>query len=749
MVSKFKKIALFLFLPGYLFANDGEPDNLDYVWTLVAAMIVFLMQAGFLCVESGMSRAKNSINVAIKNLSDFVIAVAAFWVIGFGIMFGESVSGFFGTSMFMIEVGESNHWVLVFFVFQAVFVGTAATIVSGALAERTKFSSYLILSGFLSLLVYPIFGHWAWASLSGNGQGWLEKMGFHDFAGSTVVHSVGGWAALAAAMIVGPRLGRFQDDGTPVKLKAHNLGIVYLGVLILFFGWFGFNAGSTNAGDKSIAPIAFVTLLSGCFGAISCGILSWIFSENKKPEAEMLGNGLLGGLVGITAGCDVVGSGGAVIIGLGAGAVVYFTTNLLEKTFKIDDVVGAIPVHGFAGAFGTLSLALFMDEKAIPEGMSRFEQFGVQLTGVIVCFAWTFGTVYLFFLFLRELGGGIRVSKEEEHVGLNISEHGAVSSADELITSMRQVTELGSEEWDYEELKVNVEPGTEVGEISTHFNKMIDAVRVERARADKFLEDLKALQEKEHLVMEDYYKKMDKEVLELKKDTSSMERAVSQSVKWSQKLVKLASDMAGTIERSIKELEKIVGTTQSANNMSLEAKDQSLKSVEVVDSLGVVASDIGDVVEKVQKIAKQTNMLALNATIEAASAGEAGKGFAIVANEVKSLALETGTSSESIKNFVKKIKGHSSDTIHTIQAISDSIAALSEINNNITNALQQQSSENTSVKKAMDLVSSGTVDQTEYLENLGVMIKDVNKKIDSISTISHSIFQDDNEILNF
>ncbi|MCH8290104.1 ammonium transporter, partial [Candidatus Poribacteria bacterium] len=220
---------------------------MDYIWVLIAATLVFLMQAGFMCLESGMARAKNSINVAIKNMADFVLSVVGFWMVGFGLMFGISQSGLFGTSEFLINIGE-NPWRAIFFVFQGVFCGTAATIDSGAIAERTRFGTYLFVSFITSCLIYPIFGHWVWGSfLNGETPGWLEARGFIDFAGSTVVHSVGGWVALAGVIVIGPRLGKFAEDGTPRKIPAHNLPLVYLGTFILFFGWFGFNCGSTLA----------------------------------------------------------------------------------------------------------------------------------------------------------------------------------------------------------------------------------------------------------------------------------------------------------------------------------------------------------------------------------------------------------------------------------------------------------------------------------------------------------------------
>ena len=357
-------------------------DALNYVWILTAAALVFVMQGGFMCLESGLARAKNSINVSIKNMADFVISVAGFWAVGFGLMFGASQSGLFGTSHFFSDF-HADPWVAVFFVFQAVFCGTAATIDSGAVAERTRFGSYLIISAFTSIIIYPIFGHWAWGSFLTEGTpGWLEARGFVDFAGSTVVHSVGGWVALAGVIVIGPRIGKFDKGGTPRKIHPHSLPLAYLGTFILFFGWFGFNCGSTLAATTDIAGIAMTTMISACLSGLSASACSWIFSNEKLPEAEMIANGVLGGLVAITAGCASVSAVGAAAIGLIAGCVVYAATQIIERVLKLDDVVGAIPVHGVCGAWGTIATGIFMTSDSLAAaGTTRWEQIGVQCLG--------------------------------------------------------------------------------------------------------------------------------------------------------------------------------------------------------------------------------------------------------------------------------------------------------------------------------------------------------------------------------
>lgn len=473
-------ISLILLISGSsLFA--GEPSvnletlvsNLNIIWTLVAAALVFLMQAGFMCLESGMCRAKNSINIAIKNMCDLMIAVSGFWLIGYGIMFGENGSflgGWIGSTDYMVSL-DDDEWMATFFVFQAVFVGAASTITSGAVAERANFIAYLVISLIISTFIYPVFGHWAWGSLfhGDASAGWLEGLGFYDFAGSTVVHSMGGWIALAAAIMIGPRIGRFCEEGKPRKIQAHSLVMVYLGTFILFFGWFGFNCGSTTSVEGNVGMIAVNTILSGCFGGLSAKIASWVLGVSKKPDAEMIANGVLGGLVGVTAGCDAVGALGAVIIGIVSGLVVYFGTHIIERKLKIDDVVGAIPVHGMCGAWGTIATGIFMLDKNL--SMGRWEQVGVQFIGVITAFVWGFGIAFIALWIIKKFIP-LRVSEEDERIGLNISEHGASSSLIDLANAMESATR----DKNYD-LEVEIEEGTEVGDLARSFNSLVKDVK--------------------------------------------------------------------------------------------------------------------------------------------------------------------------------------------------------------------------------------------------------------------------------
>ena len=400
-------------------AKEEVQMNINIVWTCVAAFLVFFMQAGFAMVEAGFTRAKNAVNILMKNLMDFSVGTIAFFLIGFGLMFGKS-NGLFGTTLFGISgVEPGSDWNWTFLIFQTVFAATAATIVSGAMAERTKFIGYLAYSFFITLFIYPIFGSWAWGGLL-DGGGWLENLGFLDFAGSTVVHSIGGWLALAGAIMLGPRLGKYGPDGKPKAILGHNIPLAALGVFILWFGWFGFNAGSTTTGNGSIGYIAVTTNLAAAAGAIVAMIVSWMIM--KKPDASMALNGALAGLVSITAPCDAVSPVGAIIIGTIGGSLVVLSVMFIDNILKIDDPVGAVSVHGVCGLWGTLSVGLFNMDSGLFYG-GGLKQLGVQALGAGAAFLWAFGLGLALFYGIKKTIG-LRVTTEEELKGLDIGEHG-------------------------------------------------------------------------------------------------------------------------------------------------------------------------------------------------------------------------------------------------------------------------------------------------------------------------------------
>ncbi len=413
-----------------------EFSAVNTIWVLLGAALVFFMQAGFAMVETGLTRAKNAGNIVMKNLMDFCIGTPVFWLLGFGLMFGAGNSiiggfdpGITGAYTDVLPAGVPK-WAYV--IFQTVFCATAATIVSGAMAERTKFISYCLYSLAISAIVYPVSGHWIW------GGGWLSELGFHDFAGSTAVHMVGGVAALVGAKMLGPRIGKYDKNGKPKAILGHSLTLAALGVFILWFCWFGFNGASTVSatGDDTLTAMGSIfmtTNLAAAVAALVVMIITWI--RYKKPDVSMTLNGALAGLVAITAGCDAVSPVGAAIIGIVAAFVVVFGIEFIDKVLKIDDPVGAIGVHGLCGATGTILTGLFavnlVDEATgTPLGLfygGGFHFLGVQVLGVVSVIAWVAIMMTIIFFIIKKTIG-LRVSREEEIVGLDVKEHGLASS---------------------------------------------------------------------------------------------------------------------------------------------------------------------------------------------------------------------------------------------------------------------------------------------------------------------------------
>ncbi|MCS6844004.1 MAG: ammonium transporter [Caldilineales bacterium] len=431
-------LVTFLALAGPALAQDEPPSNealggaINVIWVLIAGFLVFFMQAGFAMVEGGMCRAKNIGNLMLKNLMDFSVGSLLFFAVGYGLMFGADRAGLFGTDNWFLSkftIGEDGAYNWAFFMYQLVFAATAATIVSGAVAERLKVSAYLIYTVVISGLIYPIVGHWIW------GGGWLADLGMIDFAGSTVVHSVGGWAGLAGAAVLGPRIGKFNKDGSSNVIPGHSLALAALGVFILWFGWFGFNPGSTLSGlNGGIGYIAFTTNIAAAAAATSALIVQWIRAGH--PSVEMALNGALAGLVAITAGCAVVTPFAALLIGLLAGGLVVLSLWFIERVLRVDDPVGAVSVHATCGIFGTLMVGLF----ASPEVMAftqvtwgqaglfyggGWTQLGVQALGVVAVGLWAFIASFVLFRVMDAIYG-IRVSVKEELEGLDISEHGTI-----------------------------------------------------------------------------------------------------------------------------------------------------------------------------------------------------------------------------------------------------------------------------------------------------------------------------------
>lgn len=452
--------------------------QLDILWVLLATFLVVIMQPGFMCLEAGLAQSKNNINISLKNALDFAISFIIFWTIGFDLMFGESLLiGWIGTPNFLSE----RKWTpeeITFYLFQSAFCATSATIVSGAVAERMRLKAYFIIPIFISLIIYPIYGHWAWAG-DGEQQGWLKAIGFIDFAGSSVVHSVGGWVALAVLLHIGPRLG-FSKEGKNLFIPS-SLPLFTLGVFLLMIGWFGFNAGSTLTFDGTV-PLILLNTFLGAVGGMLAVTAFYLFSRKHLNVVNAL-TGVISGLVGVTAACHMLEPKMALLTGIIAAHLGLWATKILKER-GVDDMVGAFPAHTVAGAFGTLAVGLFGDSQFFGEGLDRGKQIGVQILGISSCGLWSFGVTYLAFFPIKAIVR-LRVNASDEAKGLNVSEHKAYTQGQLLLDEMNRHQETGDLS-----SKVQEDRFTEVGLIAGQYNRVIDTVHRERMSQNRLLMEL-------------------------------------------------------------------------------------------------------------------------------------------------------------------------------------------------------------------------------------------------------------------
>ena len=712
--------------------------RLDLLWVSVAAALVLLMQVGFMMLEAGLTRAKNAVNVAQKNLADFALSILMFALLGFALMFGASqggVYGWFGWSDNMVRLSDMADADLMFFVFQAMFVGTAATIMSGAVAERFSYLPYMLTIPVISLLIYPVFGHWAWGNLLlAENAPWLADMGFVDFAGSTVVHLVGGAVALAGAVAVGPRAGRYDAQGRPVRLNGHNAVLAMAGAFLLFLGWLGFNGGSTLAAGEAVAPILAATVLAGASGAC-VGMIAGRLIDGHYHPTRMI-NGLLGGLVAVTAGAHLADSDGALLIGAAGALVAVLAEDALAR-LGVDDPVGAVAVHGAAGAFGTLAIVLLAPAADLPAGAVG-AQLGVQALGVGVAFAWAFGVAYVWFRLLGTVVP-LRVSARDETVGLNVAEHethlGTGKVQDMLIRLLE--SDLGGAD------RLEEEHGDEAGELIDLFNRLLDAIQthdqrrlliekemrllgegaaaeraanIERWRADRDLErqlvheivdivdkvakgdfDRRATltQQNEHLaaVGEGVNRMLD-HLTGLMRSTIEGARMLSVQSAGQQssatQLADISTRQADAVVMAVEDLRTLrgeidttLGNAETARqaadrtSISAEAGGNAIEmAVSTIHEIRAQSQRIVDVLESINEIASQTNLLAINAAVEAARAGEQGRGFAVVAAEVRALATRTQDMARVIR---ERVKDTEAAVESGVQVVGETTEALADI----------------------------------------------------------------------
>lgn len=444
-------------------------SDIDVFWVLICACLVWIMQAGFLCLETGLTRSKNNINVALKNIVDNATSIFIFWLLGFSIAFGTPLTDFFNLETNYYFFFSTDNTVNAFFVFQAVFCSTCCTIVSGAAAERLKFIMYPVIVLLIGGIIYPFAVHSIWSGgIYGNELGWLARQGFYDFAGATVVHSTGGWIALALILVIGPRLGKFDTAGKPINIQGSNLTLSSLGVLILWFGWLGFNGGSAYSFNSDIGIILSNTLIGGSTSLVATLLIC--HCKNGNPAPEDLINGALGGLVAVTGAANIITSQEAALIG-GINSIIVCGASRVLLKFQIDDVVGAIPVHLAAGIWGTLAVGIFGNLEMLDTGHNRLEQITAQLLGIACIAVWAFGFSYILISTINKFIS-FRVSKEDELIGLNISEHHATSELYELIAYMKSQTDSGGLQ-----STAPVDSFTEMGVIGIAYNHLMDKLR--------------------------------------------------------------------------------------------------------------------------------------------------------------------------------------------------------------------------------------------------------------------------------
>lgn len=663
--------------------------ELQTIWILSATALVLLMQGGFLLLEAGATRSRNSINVAQKNLSDFVVSVVLFYAVGFGLMFGPSLFGWIGTGLF--APGLERAELAVFFVFQAVFVGTAATICSGSVAERMDFMAYLVMVAALGAVIYPVVGHWVWGNLwIADNAAWLADRGFMDFAGGTVVHSTGAWAGLAGIILLGARQGKFAPDGTPRKLNGHSGVLASCGVVMIWVGWIGFNGGGTAIDDGSLPGIIAVTFLGATSGG-SVALITGRIADGLYSPMRLI-NGSLAGLVAITAGVDVFDARAALICGGLAGGLVICSEYLLEHKLKLDDVIGAVSVHGICGVFGTLMIAALAPVESLVLG-SRVAQFQVQLLGVSAVFGFVFGGCMLV-LIVANLFRPIRVSEAAEREGLNSHEHGASLGTGD---AQRQMSAMMSGHILDLSRRFDTAGGDEAADMAHIINPFLDRIAELVARvqgnADRLQNASGSLVQSSRDAERTITRARDVsgEVARASSDAANLSDQTSRALGEVGRTYEHITEIATTIADELREVARtvegfdeaagdIAGRAQAVNDRARSARDVSGDMEHGMQRLIEATNSITGIAEIIRDIAFRTHMLSINASVEAArSGGGEQSGFAVVAREVRELARQTN---DSVDDIVARLDGMNDASA----ALSDHMGKVSGVVDGILNA---------------------------------------------------------------
>ncbi len=715
--------------PSLALAFAEKQANDDHIWTMVAAALVLFMQLGFLLLEAGFVRSKNAINVAQKNISDLLVSVLCFYLIGFGLMFGPSIAGWLGSPSSLLSFAAVDDWTFTFFVFQAMFVGTAATIASGAVAERMRYGAYLIMAVALAAIIYPVVGHWAWGNLlETTNPAWLADLGFMDFAGSTVVHSVGAWVGLAGIIILGARRGRFDAQGKPQTIHGHSMVLSTGGAIILLVGWIGFNGGSTTAGTPAFASIVANTIVAAVGGGV-VGMLAGRAVDGLYLPGRSI-NGLLAGLVGITAGCNVVDMHGALAIGALCGALVVASEEVLLRVFRLDDVVGAVSVHGVCGAAGTLLLAVFAPPEALAVG-STLGQLGVQAVGVVAVFAWVMvGSLAVFAV--ANATFGMRITEEEELRGLNEVEHGARLGTAVLQEELHRLITL---ERDLSR-RLDDTGGDEASELARIINPFLDQIHGLMRRVSDCAATVGTTSDTLGQLSRTYVQSAadsDRTARTIAGASASLADTAGEGEVMatglneeaeavSRATQEMASELRGVAEVVDTVARSIVQVSESANEASAVARRATglvTDAHQASHALVSLSRKIDGIVSLISDLAGQSNMLALNATIEASRAGEAGKGFAVVAGEVKELANRTQAATVEIGEQLQSI-------LTGANSVGDQVGQVQEVMHAIDGAVA-------SILRVAEEQGHATAEVNQSVQKIAGVANSLNSRVGAIS----------------
>ena len=688
------------------------------VWIITSIGLIALMQVGFLLLECGTVRSKNTINVAQKNIADFMVSVLLYWLIGFSIMFGPSYLGLLGIGPNQMMMDTPTKTELLFFTFQAMFCGTVATVISGAVAERCSFWGYICIAAVVGVAIYPVMGHLAWGDvLITENSTFLTDLGFMDFAGSTVVHSTGAWVALAAIILIGPRLGRYDKHGKMKPIIGHNPALAGTGVLLLLVGWIGFNGGSALKADETLVGIIGATIMAAAAGAVA-GLLYGIIVDGGRIKVERSINGVLGGLVAISAGANVLGLQGAIIAGFAGSMATHVANDMIRTRLKLDDVVGAVGAHGFAGVVGTLIVALLAPDEMLLAG-SRGDQIIAQLAGIGVCFVWSFGSALLIFN-AASFVVTMRVSEEDEISGLNTAEHGVTLGTGHMQTVLSDI--LLADDMDSD--LVSIEHGDESAELSELFNMLLLRLKAENIEKDQIAAErmirMRKEMESEQAILASIQQMIDSAAegnFIARLQTGKSARVLNSVCKGVNKLFdsveaitnemqmgldKLAdgnldyrmdSTANGAMGRLAKSYNDSVdrlrqnrdNSAAAMTTMTEESRKTATKAASTLRDIDTASQQARRIVVIIEEIASKTNILALNASIEASRAGNAGQAFAVVAEQVRTLAQRvTQASSE-----VDQVMSANSDLVGTgIDAIEDVQSALDRIDLRVSSIME-------------------------------------------------------------